>query len=95
MSLLDEECRRLRANDPTLTALEYVSARGLMRGGLQLWGWDGFALQAASEWGVGGVCVDSFLGRCVCVCMCVRLIGSGVTLFFIFHQSRTTARHVL
>ena len=41
---LDEACRRLRANDPTLTELEYVSARGLMRGGLHLWGWDGFAL---------------------------------------------------
>ena len=41
---LDEACRRLRANDPTLTELKYLSARGLMRGGLQLWGWDGFAL---------------------------------------------------
>ena len=44
MSKLDEACRRLRANDPTLTVLEYVSARGLMQGGLCLWGWDGFAL---------------------------------------------------
>ena len=41
---LDEACRRLRTNDPTLIKLEYVSARGLMRGGLYSWGWDGLAL---------------------------------------------------
>ncbi len=41
---LDEACRRLRANDPTLTKLQYVSARGLMQGGLHSWGLDGFAL---------------------------------------------------
>jgi hypothetical protein len=44
MSKLDEACRRLRANDPILTALKYVSARGLMRGGLHSWGWDVFAM---------------------------------------------------
>ena len=42
-----EACRRLRANDPTLTELEYVSACGLMRGALYSWGWDGFAVYDA------------------------------------------------